>query len=77
MEEKDTFRLVIAIVVNVLFLTKIFLNYELEKLMKFLLVVIVTGKFHLRKFHLGKLHRENSPYGKLHLWKIPPTGIFP
>ena len=49
----------------------------------------VTGKFLLRKFHLGKFHQENSSYGKfllwkiprmenssygkLHLWKIPPT----
>ena len=33
---------------------------------------IVTGKFHLRKFHQGKFHRENSSYGKFLLWKIPP-----
>ena len=34
--------------------------------------VAVTGKFLLRKFHLGKFHRENSSYGKFLLWKIPP-----
>ena len=35
-------------------------------------IFFVTGKFHLRKFHLGKFRRENSIYGKFHLRKIPP-----
>ena len=34
----------------------------------------VTGKFLLRKFHLGKFYLENSSYGKFLLWKNNVAG---
>ena len=37
-------------------------------------VPTVTGKFLLRKFHLGKFHLENSSYGKFLLWKNNVAG---
>ena len=37
-------------------------------------VCFVTGKFLLRKFHLGKFHRENSSNGKFLLWKNNVAG---
>ena len=33
------------------------------------IILTVTGKFILRKFHLGKFDLENSSYGKFRLWK--------
>ena len=38
--------------------------YYMNKYWSFTIKFSVTGKFLLRKFHLGKFHLENSSYGK-------------
>ena len=44
-------------------------NFRVKGILWILMVSSVTGKFLLRKFHLGKFHLENSSYGKFLLWK--------
>ena len=44
-------------------------TFFVEKKLELDSLPLVTGKFLLRKFHLGKFHLENSSYGKFLLMK--------